>query len=1372
MNEERWQRIETLYHQAMERPVSERRGFLEEACAGHMSVLQEVETLLLQEAKAASFLATPAMHVAAKLLSDDNSPGDVAGTIGLYKILSRLGGGGMGEVSHMDAARWQRVKEVFSALITRQPSGNGDLLAACGDDAELADLVRPLIEEHRRLEAEAGKHVSITAAAPELPCVFAGRFRVLARLGGGSFGEVYRVIDEAGGHDGELALKVLRSSDPTAIQHFKREFRSLADSYHRNIVRFHELIAWEDRWMFTMELVDGVNLLQYLAGRRSNHEAALRSCMRQLAEGLSALHRRHLLHRDVKPSNILVTESGRLVLLDFGLVRVFGPNHESLATFAGTPDYMSPEQAAGAPVGAASDWYAVGVLLYQCLAGRLPFEGGFLEVLRRKQLERPMPPAEMVRDVPAQLDALCMKLLERDPLSRASYGDVVEWTKAEECALPPETASVLFVGRKDSLRRLEEALATAQEQPVIAHVYGPSGIGKTALLREFKTGLAQDASVLVFSGRCYEGETLPYQALDDLIDHIGEHFRRLPRDRVERLLPRNFAFLVKMFPVLTPFLCNDTRPVDRLNSAELRTRALGALRELLGRLAERHRVVLVIDDLQWGDLDGCAALNDLLTSPDSPPVLVVLAYRSEDLDIAEPLAMLRGKPEQASGRTAFFIELGHLDDSEACELACSLLCQPLRSDTLKRITGHASGNPFLVQEIVRWINVRGAGPVLNQPFSLVDVVRSRMDLVTPESRRCLELLAVAGQPTELPILHSASGIADVRFVRDELVYNRLLRSRILHGREQVEIYHDRIRATIVSEIDEATRVSCHRQLARALESLGGHDPERIAAHYEQAGDGQSCGRYALIAARRACDVLAFNEAARFFEMAIQTGTLDPSERRRVHHECADALANAGHGPRAAEYYSAACEGASIDEQLEWNLKAAEQWLYSGHVDRGLTIFALVLEGVGIRSPKTRRIPFDLLLARARLRLRGLGWRERAVSDLQRGVLLKIDTCASVATGLAMVNVTGGAALQTTSLLLALNAGEPNRIARAFAMEAGYRSTRGVRSKGDAEYLLNRARELSSRTGEPRAVALTSIMAAGCAWNFGAWDECCRHARFAREALKDRYERLTWERDTAVIFEVDALRWMGRWSLMQEILPALIEDARSRGDLYAESLLQMHGGSCAALAKDDPECARTGLRIVERWSNTGYHLEHLVETHNQVEIALYRGCGDEALSIVTSRWPAMRQSLLMRIEALSIQMRSLRARAALLAAAQQASGPRRRQLLHVARAESRRLMRESAPWGAALGELAAGVTLQLDGDDDSAITLFGRAEQSFERAGMLMHELVARRCKGVLTGGDEGRALVASADSGLLAEAVLIPARLALVVAPTLTSGSA
>src|SRR5262249_23532254 len=142
------------------------------------------------------------------------------------------------------------------------------------------------------------------------------------------------------------------------------------------------------------------------------------------------------------------------------------------------------------------------------------------------------------------------------------------------------------------------------------------------------------------------------------------------------------------------------------------------------------------------------------------------------------------------------------------------------------------------------------------------------------------------------------------------------------------------------------------ELASALASSSRHDPERIATHFEQAHEPQLCATYALQAARREAEVLAFNKAASFFELALSTHVLIGADIRLAHRDCADALAHAGRGPIAYRHYIAACEGASVDEQLECKLLAAEQLLYSGHVDRGLEIFATVLGQVGLKLPRS------------------------------------------------------------------------------------------------------------------------------------------------------------------------------------------------------------------------------------------------------------------------------------------------------------------------------------------------------------------------------------------------------------------------------------
>ncbi|HEY5947204.1 MAG TPA: serine/threonine-protein kinase, partial [Kofleriaceae bacterium] len=240
--------------------------------------------------------------------------------------------------------------------------------------------------------------------------VFTGteRFVLERELGEGSMGVVYEATDRR--TDARVALKTLKSLNAQTLARLKTEFRALQEVQHPNLVSFGELIEDAGHWFFTMELVEGVPLLEYVA--RPRDDRRLRHAFGQLAAALSALHASGLIHRDVKPSNALVTAEGRVVLLDFGLVSDVRGRYESMHdNIVGTAAYMAPEQAAGQPITPAADWYAFGVNLYEALTGELPHSGSSLQVLLDKQQKAALAPSQRVPGVPPDLDKLCIALL-------------------------------------------------------------------------------------------------------------------------------------------------------------------------------------------------------------------------------------------------------------------------------------------------------------------------------------------------------------------------------------------------------------------------------------------------------------------------------------------------------------------------------------------------------------------------------------------------------------------------------------------------------------------------------------------------------------------------------------------------------------------------------------------------------------------------------------------------------------------------------------------------------------------------------------------------------------------------------------------------
>jgi hypothetical protein len=260
----------------------------------------------------------------------------------------------------------------------------------------------------------------------------AGRYELLRELGSGGVGSVYLAQVRQTGEP--VALKKLSRVDAKSVLRFKREFRSLANMQHPNLVRLYDLEREQDGiWFLTMEYVPGTDLVSHLrppgapAPDWHTDSARVLSSFRQLARGVSALHGAGMLHRDLKPSNVLVTDD-RVLVLDFGLVRNIDERDARVTEegmVSGTPAYMAPEQACAQPLHEAADWYAVGVMLYEVLAGELPFDGSLVQIMRQKVESEPTPIAQLEPDAPRALTDLCMALLRRDPSQRPSGAEIL-----------------------------------------------------------------------------------------------------------------------------------------------------------------------------------------------------------------------------------------------------------------------------------------------------------------------------------------------------------------------------------------------------------------------------------------------------------------------------------------------------------------------------------------------------------------------------------------------------------------------------------------------------------------------------------------------------------------------------------------------------------------------------------------------------------------------------------------------------------------------------------------------------------------------------------------------------------------------------------
>ncbi len=252
---------------------------------------------------------------------------------------------------------------------------------------------------------------------------FAGRFEIKSILGMGGMGVVYRAFDQELGEP--VAIKTLKSdamaSDPTLVQRFKDEIRLARKITHRNVVRTHDLGEVEGMYYITMEFVEGQSLKHLIQSRGSLPVNVVLTVGKQLCRALEVAHEQGVIHRDIKPQNLIVEPSGTLKVMDFGIARLAtrkdGVTQAGMAI--GTPEYMAPEQLLGDNVDFRADLYAAGCVLFECLTGRPPFVADSPITLVAKQLEEiPPSPASLNPEVSEPLAALVLQTLNKDPAQR------------------------------------------------------------------------------------------------------------------------------------------------------------------------------------------------------------------------------------------------------------------------------------------------------------------------------------------------------------------------------------------------------------------------------------------------------------------------------------------------------------------------------------------------------------------------------------------------------------------------------------------------------------------------------------------------------------------------------------------------------------------------------------------------------------------------------------------------------------------------------------------------------------------------------------------------------------------------------------------
>ena len=679
---------------------------------------------------------------------------------------------------------------------------------------------------------------------------------------------------------------------------------------------------------------------------------------------------------------------------------------------------------------------------------------------------------------------------------------------------------------------------------------------------------------------------------------------------------------------------------------------------------------------------------------------------------------------------------------------------------------------MFIHELIRSRTALGT----TRPLRLEDALWARIALLDREARDLLEVVAIAGAPLVQEIAARAlacePGAFALRVARVRAAH--LVRTTGARRTDWIEPYHDRVRSAVLLKLDGKVGQQWHQRLALALEASSHADPEALASHWREAGEPARAAVFAARAAEDAGRSLAFDRAARLYRLALDLrgepgpnpSTVERADVLRLATRLGDALENCGRGPEAAEAYQRAAELAGTADAVELRRRAADQLLRSGHIDAGLDAIRSVLAAIGLKLPGSPRAALvALLTCRARVRLRGLGFKKRALAEVAADELLRIDTCWSVSAGLGLVDNIRGSYFQSRGLLFALAAGEPSRVSRALSAEAAFSSAAGGPNRKRSARLLEEAERIAREVDTPYAVSWATGAGGIVAALEGRWATALERCTAGLAGFRDRCVGVAWEVAVMNWFSLWSLAYLGKLDELMRRVPARLVDAEIRGDLHAEIGHSTGLANLIWLAVDDPDRAEArGRAAMARWSQTTFHVEHWWDLLGQVQVELYRGDGPAALRRVTEAWPRLDGSLLLMVQLTRIEARQLRGRAALLAALA-ADGKERRRLLEEVGDDAHAIAKEKMPWATPLARLLEAGVAAARGDRVRARASLVEAAAGLDDAGLALYGAAARARLGALEDGAQGQAMVANATAWLAGQGVKRPDRMIAMLAP-------